>query len=1573
MAPVIQAQVRKVINFAALHTDASAVIPELSIRDLACDAVLHIYSTPEFFFPFKIKLSPSAAQTVPVELTFNDAFYRKEVIESRDAVINIELADSARQEQLLSSEQVQVKLQPYLFWNRDSADLSCFMQPNSPLVVRVMKRAGELANRDGGMMSGYLNSRREDVMRQADWIFRALQEEMIHYYLPAPGWELFGQKVRIPEMILNEDCRQGTCLDMSLLYATCLEAASIHPLIILVQGHAFVGLWLDENASFPKPVTTDLNLVKRQLNRRWVNASNSLVRDAGALMPVECTMICSYAGECSWEQAVEVAAKNLVERRFDSAVDVARCRRAGYLPAFTYANDPICEPALMRPASESRDKLSRLLLQAMDLSLKNEMLAMRGDDRLSFAVGSEGFFRGNGSDEELYAALRDSALHKGMSRKELSDRLQEQFSADRLARRETGYGCVYLAVDRVKWIPKDSRDAVKAPLYLCPCEIFRNIRGEIVFRPLRDETRINPVLKEILRQDYGMDLSGFLDMPGEYYPRERALLCSTLAAQSGWQLESDVMTLGVFQIPNESIYQRLKSDRLREHPIVKGILDGSMTWDNRIPEDEASDPSEHTMAFAADSSQRNVIRMAGQRRAQVVIGPAGNGKSQTITNLIVEQILAGRHVLFVAEKPSAQLVVAEKLAELKLDPFCLCLPNDKIRFGEIRKKIDATLQLILEKRKGPFGPAAADGSGALEKLEAYYQGMYESFGEDNLAALLARRSVERGGDGQLSWRGGDEILQPDAERLATEYARSRAALDEETIRCLPYLKGFADDEYQNNSELLERSETLAGRFENILSVNCRLLNLPPDRGSGGRTLSLLRRLTDCPVLGDYIVFLPSEAEQRRRQELMNVINNAPATSRRYREAYEELYKEKKDAGAPKNPGRFRAKAALPAVTGRLYNKEEREQIENAKGFEAYQTALIEAAKGCPADVENALILLSYRIARGEGAEVLALIREVLDAEAEYRQAFALASGRIIQEEKLSGGAAPQPERLLQAWKKLRPAPIAACLSARGEMERAGLAELAGQIDRLLDSGAMTEKEVGAAFRSCRTAYICDKKEQEIDKRLPRTAELCGALQDPLQAEEAARRVYREELYRRVLASMPALAEGVENDPALGRLQKLIRRRDASASPRVLFEQADSAMKQLFPCMIMDPAAAAEWLPETMEPFDLLIFDEGSQLPTYKALIPLSMAKGCVIAGDEKQLLPTSFFQKRLEDEDGAQSRREAILEDAIITSMPQNLLCVHYRSRQEDLVAFSNERFYGGRLFSFPAPEPGLRGVRSVQVEDGRYERGGSRTNRREAEAVCEEICGILASLPEGGGETVGVITFNLEQMRLIRSMLNEMSRKGGPLAGQLSEQVDVVNLEACQGREWDYVLLSTTYGPDENGKLSLNFGPMNQNDAGNRLNVMITRARRQNIVVTSLTPDMFPESVAGGLADIRDYLAFARGDLKIDIGAGEAPEDRDPLLDAVADALQQRGLRVEKQIGSSRCKVDLAVVSEDGSRYLLGIRLDDRDGRFSIRDWECTFPGALKARGWKLYRLYALNWYRDAEKELRTIEAMLA
>ncbi len=154
MAPVIQAQVRKVINFAALHTDASAVIPELSIRDLACDAVLHIYSTPEVFFPFKIKLSPSAAQTVPVELTFNDAFYRKEVIESRDAVINIELADSARQEQLLSSEQVQVKLQPYLFWNRDSADLSCFMQPNSPLVVRVMKRAGELANRDGGMMSG---------------------------------------------------------------------------------------------------------------------------------------------------------------------------------------------------------------------------------------------------------------------------------------------------------------------------------------------------------------------------------------------------------------------------------------------------------------------------------------------------------------------------------------------------------------------------------------------------------------------------------------------------------------------------------------------------------------------------------------------------------------------------------------------------------------------------------------------------------------------------------------------------------------------------------------------------------------------------------------------------------------------------------------------------------------------------------------------------------------------------------------------------------------------------------------------------------------------------------------------------------------------------------------------------------------------------------------------------------------------------------------------------------------------------------------------------------------------------
>ena len=1563
MGPVINVKAAETINFADSHRDAAKIISSLSVQDLHTKAVIRIYSTPEFFFPFKEDLTPGpqTSLVVPINLTLNDAFFRKEVVENKDAVINIELISMTQPQTILCSKQIPVKLQPYLFWNRSVPALACFMQPNSPLVVRVMKRAGEIANAAGGIMAGYLKGR-DLVMKQAEWIFRALQEESIHYYLPAPGWEIVGQKIRIPEMILNQDCKQGTCLDLALLYASCLEAASLHPLLFLIRGHAFTGVWLDENAALPRAVSNDFYLIKRQLAGEYDEAAMTIHPLDGAIVPVECTLACDYAGSTSFLSSHAVGLNNLQKSTFECAVDIARCRQSGYLPAFTYAKDPLCEPELMKPAAVGMNKYERMLRQAMDLSVRNRMLSM--PDGNSFVMSSAAFFSGALKDEELFNAYRET------EKRELH--LLALFDADKASRRSVGYGCVYLTVDRVRWIPKNEKTPVCSPLYLCPCKIYRNTVGKIVFRPEAEKTRLNPVLRERLRQDYAMDLSSCLEMPGKYYERERALLCAMLTSHDGWCLEDNVMSVDVFQLPNESIYRRLRSEKVLQHPVVNGILKGSMSWSNQL-QTEKRDIEAKLLAFAADSSQRKAIKTVAEKRAQILFGPAGNGKSQTIANLIVEQMAAGKHVLFVAEKPSAQQVVAEKLEELSLDPFCLWLKNTNLRFSDLQKKIERTLRIVLEEQGAARAPESFDDSAAMERLSAYYRCLYGADGGGSLADVLRQEDVTKAASAALAWNGGDELLQQGADSLAGDYARACVSIGRQGLSMLPWMKGFAKEEYRENRDCVDRCVFLADRYADVAASAFRTLGMPYRADNGDELMRWMQKLTQCPVIGKSIAYLPSEAEQHRQQQLMTVIATAPPNSKKYSDAFEELFEKKSHQNYTDDPGPFRAEAVRPQINPRPYNREEKQLIEDARRFESYQQQLLSLAEGCTEEEKRALLRLSYRIARDEGGGVLATIHDLQKAYAEYQSALSQAAGKTQLFDAPHAAPPVNQVELLKFWQSLSDEQMRTYAEAREKLELAGLASLVRQIDRLLVNEGYTAEQIHEDFRACCDNYQQSARKEKLRTRLPEANRLCKALGDPLREEQAERRTYRDAVYQMILASMPTLAEGVEGDPALGSLQRIIRKRESGMNPRALFMQAGSAMMRLFPCMIADPATVAEWLPEEMAPFDLVVFDESSQLPTYKALVPLSMADRCLITGDEKQLLPSAFFRRNEEDEFGGYTAQEAFLEDAIASSLPQNLLRVHYRSKSEDLISFSNERYYGNRLFSIPSPEISQRGVRCVTVENAVYDRGGSRTNALEAEAVCREVRKLEESLPDPDEESIGVITFNLEQARLIRSLLEKADAAALSTARVLSDRVDVVNLEACQGREWDYVFLSTTFAPDQNGTLSMNFGPMNRAAAGNRLNVMITRARKQNTVVTSLKASQFSGELSAGMSDLRDYIAFARGERNSAAQAEKRAERQKDILCAVADALRQRGYSVQIGIGSSRCQVDLGIVSKDGRRYLLGIRLDNEDDAISIRDWEITFPEALQARGWTLYRLYTLNWYQDAEGEMRKIEALLA
>ncbi|PPU54178.1 hypothetical protein XacyCFBP1159_22260, partial [Xanthomonas arboricola pv. corylina] len=256
----------------------------------------------------------------------------------------------------------------------------------------------------------------------------------------------------------------------------------------------------------------------------------------------------------------------------------------------------------------------------------------------------------------------------------------------------------------------------------------------------------------------------------------------------------------------------------------------------------------------------------------------------------------------------------------------------------------------------------------------------------------------------------------------------------------------------------------------------------------------------------------------------------------------------------------------------------------------------------------------------------------------------------------------------------------------------------------------------------------------------------------------------------------------------------------------------------------------------------------------------------VMVGDPKQLPPTSFFDRAesgLDDED-VEADLESILDECIGANLPTRNLNWHYRSRHESLIAFSNHAYYDGGLVTFPSPVTNDRAV-SLQPVSGTYQKGGTRTNPAEAKAL---VADVVARLTAPGfresGLTIGVVTFNAEQQKLIEDLLDEARRQDPRLEPYFAESelepLFVKNLESVQGDERDLIYFSITYGPDPAGQLAMNFGPLNRQGGERRLNVAITRARHELRVFASFHAEQMDlaRTQAIGVRDLKHFLEFA-------------------------------------------------------------------------------------------------------------------
>ncbi len=485
---------------------------------------------------------------------------------------------------------------------------------------------------------------------------------------------------------------------------------------------------------------------------------------------------------------------------------------------------------------------------------------------------------------------------------------------------------------------------------------------------------------------------------------------------------------------------------------------------------------------------------------------------------------------------------------------------------------------------------------------------------------------------------------------------------------------------------------------------------------------------------------------------------------------------------------------------------------------------------------------------------------------------------------------------------------------------------------------------------------------------------------------------RQQVQSQLSQDVPNLEHATDHS-GTGIIRREIKKKQRHKPIRKLIQEVGPTIFKIKPCFLMSPLSVVQYLDLELQPFDMVIFDEASQIPVWDAVCTLARGKQAVVVGDSKQLPPTNFFEKTIDVDNTEQGNEddiqdmESILDEFEASNFPNYRLRWHYRSRHEHLIAFSNYQYYDNHLITFPSARekhPHL-GVDLIHLPDAIYDRSKTRTNQLEAEVIVEKIIEQLNN-PERCHKSIGIVTMNQAQQTLIEDLLDKARRENPDIERffnsgnddqSVPEAIIIKNLENVQGDERDIIFLSITYGPDSHGKISMHFGPMNRDGGERRLNVAITRAREKVYLVSSLLAEQIDTSKtrSRGVRDLKTYLEYAQKGPKAIAEALILSENHDfesPLEKEIFSELTARGWNVDTQIGCSGYRIDIAVKHpQEPGRYLLGIECDGAFYHTSrvARERDRLRETVLSSLGWNIHRVWSTDWWRDRESEMNKIE----
>lgn len=1599
--------------------------------------------------------------------------------------------------------------------------------PNDPSVSKVLLEAAECLSKAGLDVSleGYQKKDRKRVWELISATYNAVASHQIVYANPPASFENNGQKVRPPSRILEEGL--GTCFDLALLFSSVLEQIGLNPLILITKDHAFAGCWLvEEDFSIAAQDDAQALRKRVKLGELILIETTFLTkRPAPNLKQATTAALAHLDKDDDFHYAIDIkrsrmnsirplmfggeklkqldADQSYTPRPPDSLV----IEEAPILPDLEYITTVDVKP------DSPEGRIERWKRRLLDLTLRNNLLnfkqtkralpifcpdpakledqlaegdklkfipmpdVMDGNDPRSSQIHQERHSK-DAKEQLATESLSKKELLINLSEKDLEGRLIELYRKARNDLEEGGANTLFLAIGFLKWKQEDNSERVfKAPLLLLPVSVDRkSVISGFRMTLIDDDPVFNPTLLQMLRQDYGLSFKEFEDeLPRDHsgidVPMIWQIVRKAIREKKGWEVVEDVY-ISTFSFTKYLMWKDLqdRTDLLKKNPVVKHLIDTPRDMypnQGEFPSSDELDDRKHPRdtfcPMIADSSQLSAVFAAAEGKNYVLVGPPGTGKSQTITNIIVQCLAEGKTVLFVSEKMAALDVVYRRLREVGMSSFCLELHSSKARKMDVLEQLGIAWNASKPLKAEDWEKEALKLEKLRKKLNKFPKHLHEIY-QNGLSPFKALSTIIGNAETlkiDFSWTDTIDHSEDELNTLFELVDRLGInAIQVGEINANPFAevttgewsRGWQSKFEQAADALLVSSRNLKECSEALLKIlNVDLPSLDMDSLS---TMNALAALLP-QAYGKSYDFAGKSEVSKVCKDLSLAYDNGITYAEQHlslsinysREVIgldlDTLAKDWGNAQAVWWPMSFFQmygikKKLLEFSSGKptLIRESVADDITaliQMKSCDVTLSTLENSLQSLGADWKGLDTSWPLLLKAKEFAEELSgLLTSLSDGDIDKLMVLRSELSRILKDGNdflntsgpigvkcqnfvlayedcqktlmdLRGLIAPDTDKLLKyanerswyeniektiggwqsnipklrvwcAWRNVRAESIAKGLNPVVDALEGGLfaAEEAVHVfdvnykrwwlDIVVDADPVLRDFVSAEHeRSIKDFKELDQKFMELTPKYIR-AKLSGNIPSKNSMSGRAQTEW-------------------------GVLNRELNKKARHMPLRKLVNSLPNVLTKLTPCILMSPLSIAQYLSADSSLFDVVVFDEASQIPVWDAIGAIARGKQSIVVGDPKQLPPTSFFGRsddKDDDDDLEVEDLESILDECMGASLPTLYLDRHYRSRHESLITFSNHRYYQSRLVTFPSSVTNDTAVSYHHVPDGVFERSGARLNVKEAQAVAEAVLAWLKN-PEfiSNKWTIGVVTFNQQQQKLIMDLLDDARRDDPSIEEHFNteniEPVFVKNLENVQGDERDIIIFSVTYGPAPNGRMYMNFGPLNKEGGERRLNVAITRARQEMHVYGTLRGEDvdLSRTKAIGVRDFKHFLEFAEKGKRAIAEAIDTPRgDFDSPFEAeVAQRLTAKGWDVHTQIGASNYRVDLGIVHPDSAgRYIAGVECDGATYHSSAnaRERDRLREMVLRGLGWNIVRIWSTDWWLDPASSTEKIHKQL-